>query len=99
MSYAELLLSSLIQADWTKIVIDRDPAVQECIYTKYSLNDDYYYSSNPDATEELVNLVLDYPDRIADMLATYGYTSEEVMKECNISPDYFINDYVGSRYM
>ena len=99
MSYAELLLSSLLQADWTKIVIDRDPTVQECIYTKYALNDDYYYYHNPDATEELVNLVLDYPDRIADMLATYGYTAEEIMRECNISPDYFVNDYVATRYM
>ena len=98
--YAELLLTHLLQADWTKIVAERDPSVYESIYKPYSYKDYRYLESfDHDTSEDLVNLVLDYPDRVADMLANYGFTAEEVMKECNISADYFTNDYIGSRYM
>ena len=98
--HAELLLTHLLQADWTKIVAERDPSVYESIYKPYSYKDYRYLESfDHDTSEDLVNLVLDYPDRVADMLANYGFTAEEVMKECNISADYFTNDYIGSRYM
>ena len=91
LDFADTLMTALCLADWSKLVFKRDPSV---------IDETSYY--NPRQTvmldEENIagieSLILDYPERIAELLDQYGFTPYSLMEECQIDDipghyDYF----------
>ena len=80
LDFADVLLTALCLADWSKLVFERDPAV---------VDDKWGYSSKYSKTDEenvyqLEELIADYPHKIAELLDAYGFTPYSLMEECQI---------------
>lgn len=101
LEYLDKLMAALETADWSKLVFERDPSVVESLY--------YGKSSYPiDNTREesdvdgLMDLVIDYPQAVAELLAAYGFTPHSLMEECQIddmSHYYnYMDNYASRRY-
>lgn len=99
MDFAYRLRNILVQADWSKVVIARDPSVVE-----YSDDDfwrgwkrprDWYsnYDTDPvsgdpeDHYDTLADIVADNPEEIAHLLRRYGFSTYDVLDELNLDYD------------
>lgn len=78
--FAEHLLDKLINADWSKLVFERDPAAY---MDKYYLDDDFSTPRDRPSTvgertnvDDLNNLIWDFPDEIACVLDDWGVDAE-----------------------
>lgn len=95
LDFADVLLTALCLADWSKLVFERDPAV---------VDDKWGYSSKYSKTDEenvyqLEELVADYPHKIAELLDAYGFTPYSLMEECQIDDmSQFYNYYDSYSY-
>lgn len=69
LEFAEKLLAALIRADWSQLVIDRDPAEVE-----YS---DWGWTPNSRRTG-IASLVYYYPDDVAAYLKECGFTEDDI---------------------
>ena len=96
LDFADVLLTALCLADWSKLVFERDPTKVEDTWgysSKYSKSDEVN-------TYQLEELVIDYPHKIAQLLDAYGFTPYSLMEECQIddmSQYYNYYDNYGSR--
>lgn len=82
--FANVLLTALCLADWTRLVFKRDPSVVEDKYVYRSQAIGYEPVCNEDNIDQLETLVIDYPHKIAEMLDQYGFTPYSLMEECQI---------------
>lgn len=82
--FANVLLTALCLADWTRLVFKRDPSVVEDKYVYRSQAIGYEPVCNEDNIDQLETLVIDYPQKVAEMLDQYGFTPHSLMEECQI---------------
>ena len=101
LEYLDMLIDHLVSADWSKLVFKRDPAVMESLYydkKSYAI-DNTRENSDVDG---LMDLVIDYPQAVAELLAAYGFTPYSLMEECQIDDmSHFYNymdNYASRRY-
>ena len=109
LEFADLLMYKLCAADWSKLVIARDPSLYESQY-----EDDNYWSKNWSRLysgiasqdqcddydrESIINLIEDNTCAVADMLINLGMTPEMLAEEAGIDDGRYINDYINRKYM
>lgn len=85
--FAENLLDSLVDADWSKLVSVRDPAIVE--YDNYGENMSYSYTkTDEDDVKELMGLMEEYPYAIAKVLVEYGLTADALVDDMMADDEY-----------
>ena len=109
LEFADLLMYKLCAADWSKLVIARDPSLYESQY-----EDDNYWSKNwsrlydevssPDMSddydrESIISLIENNTCAVADMLIKMGMTADLLAEEVGVDDSRYINDYINRRYM
>ena len=109
LEFADLLMYKLCAADWSKLVIARDPSLYESQY-----EDDNYWSRNwsrlydevssPDMSddydrESIISLIENNTCAVADMLIKMGMTADLLAEEVGVDDSRYINDYVNRRCM
>ena len=101
LEYLDQLIAALETADWSKLVFKRDPSVVESLYYDKGsyVIDNTKENSDVDA---LMDLVIDYPQAVAELLSSYGFTPYSLMEECQIDDmSHFYNymdNYASRRY-
>ena len=110
LEYADLLMYALTQADWTKLVISRDPSLYETHYEDdwwgqnwsrlYGKDDGKYIEPIDDYDREsMIGLVTDNPAAVADLLMGLGYTPDLLIDEGRLPVNGYANDYIARKYM
>ena len=101
LEYLDMLIDHLISADWSKLVFKRDPSVMESLYydkKSYTIDN----TRDKASVDALMDLVIDYPQAVAEMLSEYGWTPTSLMEECQIddmSHYYnYMDNYASRRY-
>jgi len=84
--YLKRLLQTLLSLDVSSLPVCRDPHNYTCWgnVTEFPMVKEYDFTSEP---EEMIGLVQDYPDVVAEILMAYGLTTDELCAE--------IYDYTG----
>jgi hypothetical protein len=102
LDFAELLSIALVQADWSKLVFVRDPAVFEDDYGLYPYGSNRT-SIDQENVSDLTTLVRDYPSAVAELLDAYGFTPYSLMEECQIEDNSqyytYLDNYAARRYV
>jgi len=96
LEFAELLLQHLLEADWSKIVISRDPASYEDSWGYYEKP--MYEYGNREALD-MVSVVEDNPAAIASLLESLGYTYQALLDDIDSGDSYYTNNYASRRMM
>jgi len=109
LEFADLLMYKLCAANWSKLVIARDPSLYESQY-----EDDNYWSKNwsrlydevssPDMSddydrESIISLIENNTCAVADMLIKMGMTADLLAEEVGVDDSRYINDYINRRYV
>lgn len=108
LAYLEKLVFALENADWSKIVYERDPTIIETInrggrygysfgYDDYGLGS-FKYESSMDNVGQLFEIVADNPFAVAELLDSLGMTPLDLMEECNIDDPNLYNKISNTRY-
>lgn len=84
LDYLEVLVTAVCLADWSKLVIARDPAVIDDLYDDFGRATRSGVHYDDDNTFELEMLIQDYPQYVAELLSQYGFTPTSLMEECGI---------------
>jgi hypothetical protein len=110
LEYADLLMYALTQADWTKLVISRDPSLYETYYEDdwwgqnwsrlYGKTDGKYMEPTDDYDREsMIGLVTDNPAAVSDLLMGLGFTPDLLIDEARLPVNGYANDYISRKYM
>ena len=101
LEYLDQLMLALESADWSKLVFKRDPSVVESLYydkKSYAIDN----TRDKADVDGLMDLVIEYPQAVAEMLREYGWTPMSLMEECQIddmSHYYnYMDNYATRRY-
>ena len=101
LEYLDQLMLALESADWSKLVFKRDPSVVESLYydkKSYTIDN----TRDKADVDGLMDLVIEYPQAVAEMLREYGWTPMSLMEECQIddmSHYYnYMDNYATRRY-
>ena len=101
LDYLDHLIAALETADWSKLVFKRDPSVMESLYydkRSYTIDN----TKDKADVDALMDLVIEYPQAVAEMLREYGWTPMSLMEECQIddmSHYYnYMDNYATRRY-
>jgi len=101
LEYLDQLMLALESADWSKLVFKRDPSVIESLYynkKSYAIDN----TRDKADVDGLMDLVIEYPQAVAEMLREYGWTPMSLMEECQIddmSHYYnYMDNYATRRY-
>ena len=108
LAYLEKLVYALENADWSKLVYERDPTVVETIsrssrygysfgYDDYGLGS-FKYESSMDNVGQLFEIVADNPFAVAELLDSLGMTPLDLMEECKIDDPNLYNKIQDTRY-
>lgn len=83
-SFATQLRDALVSAEWHKLVIERDPSVTE--YADYTFGYGRFNEPRPQSMTDslMLDLVCQYPRRVAHLLEQYGFDAQEMAYECGI---------------
>tara|TARA_R110000824_G_scaffold96286_1_gene230766 strand:- start:2181 stop:2861 length:681 start_codon:yes stop_codon:yes gene_type:complete len=106
LEFADLLMYKLCAADWSKLVIARDPSLYESQYEdeKWWCSRLYGDVASQDQCddydrESIISLIEDNTYAVADMLIKMGMTPELLAEEAGVDDGRYINDYINRRYM
>jgi len=109
LEFADLLMYKLCTADWSKIVIARDPSLYESYYdddNNWSRDWSRLYGgmssidmSDDYDRESMISLIENNTCAVADMLIKLGMTPELLAEEVGVDDSRYINDYINRRYM
>jgi len=99
LDYAELLLKHLIEADWSKIVISRDPDVYEDCWANWGKPMDLYDPQYVTTTSDMVTIIDENPDAVASLLESLGYDARTLLEECDRVECYYMDNYGARRMM
>jgi hypothetical protein len=102
--YAETLLERLCEADWSALVVSRDPT-QPMEYDD-ALRYSYVDTDSDDAVDEesvdaITALLLDRPRVVAELLLDYGLTADVLCDELNLSYSdlaFYTDEYAAKSY-
>lgn len=90
LDFLDLLEDAVINADWSKLVKNRTPTMGGAL-SGYNDLDDWsypYYNTNGhfkghgNKKEELVDVVKQYPEQVAAILRTFGYSPDGLRDDC-----------------
>jgi len=108
LAYLEKLVYALENADWDKLVFERDPTITETISRGsrygYSLGYEdfgvgsYAYESSMDNVGQLFEIVADNPFAVAELLDSLGMTPLDLMEECKIDDANLYTKLYNTRY-
>jgi len=98
LDFAEVLLKHLLEADWSKIVISRDPTTYEDIYSYWDkpLSS---YDVDPRDMNDMTRVIEENPEAIAILLESLGYTANNLLDDCDVVDSYYFNNYGARRMM
>jgi hypothetical protein len=91
LDYAEFLSDSLVNADWSRLVFERDPAVVEDSWGDWGARGTD--SADEDNIEAIKTLVEDHPEKIAKLLDGWGIKYYSLMEEADIDDSKYYSDY------
>jgi hypothetical protein len=94
LDYAEFLADSLIHADWSKLVFERDPAVIEDTWSSWGTRSTE--GADEDNIEALKILIADHPEKIAKLLDDWGIKYYSLMEEADIQDSKYYGDYLDT---
>jgi len=96
--FAEVLLKHLLEADWSKIVIHRDPNSYEEDWDSWggSLGS---YDYRQRGVSDMVAIVEDNPETVASLLEFLGYTPDSLLDDCDQYNGGYIDNYASRRMM
>ena len=94
--FVQVLAERLVAADWSRLVIERDPSVPErwghtsyMPYSPYTRQD-----ADSNEVEAMERLLIDRPGQLAALLVEYGFTVETTCEELGL--DYLdVQNYLG----
>ena len=102
--YAYKLLECLLSADWNQLQYYRDNTVIEMgsPYGSYYddwYDDDYFFGHPPrgyryDSDSRIYDIVMDYPEEVAELLEQLGYTADELHEMLGLQDHGYINEYL-----
>ena len=99
LKYAEVLLDHLIKADWSKIIIERDPSVLEddwnYQYEDVGSSRGYYGHQVSDIT----TIVDENPEGVASLLESLGFSADTLLQELDIRDNFYLDNYGQRRMM
>ena len=99
LKYAEVLLDHLIKADWSKIIIERDPSVLDddwnFHYEDVGSSRGYYGHQVSDIT----TIVDENPDGVASLLESLGFSADTLLQELDIRDNFYLDNYGQRRMM
>tara|TARA_R100000030_G_scaffold77195_1_gene60095 strand:- start:225 stop:749 length:525 start_codon:yes stop_codon:yes gene_type:complete len=110
LTYLDKLVFALENADWSKLVFERDPTIVETInragrygyslgsHYDYGFGDNYSYNHNMDNVGQLFELVVDNSYAVAELLDSLGITPLDLMEECNIDDANLYTKISNTRY-
>ena len=94
--YLDKLVDNLITADWSKIVISRDPSVVDDLYS-YNYNEYFADEYNNKEVYAMEDFIGQYAHEVATLLTEYGFTVDAMAEELHLSKGSFINNYARRR--
>ena len=98
LEYLDLLVTALLAADWSKLVFTRDPSVIDSSWSypyKTKVTSGSWSYDNKDK-DDLLDIICNYPEEVAELLQTYGFTSYSLMEECQIEDASQYNSYLDN---
>ena len=106
LAYLEKLVYALENADWSKLVYERDPTVIESIsrgsnygYSLgYRYDDSYGYDDSLDNLGQLFEVVTENPYAVAELLDSLGMTALDLIEECKIDDANLYTRISNTRY-
>ena len=106
LEYLEKLVYALENADWSKLVYERDPTVIESIsrgsnygYSLgYRYDDSYGYDDSLDNLGQLFEVVTENPYAVAELLDSLGMTALDLIEECKIDDANLYTRISNTRY-
>ena len=108
LDYLQRLVYALENADWSKLVFERDPNIIESISrsSKYTYSSDYWYGyddtssyrGSMDNVGQLFEIVADNSYAVAKLLDSLGMTPLDLMEECKIDDANLYTKISNTRY-
>ena len=110
LTYLDKLVFALENADWSKLVFERDPSVIETIdrgsrygyslgrHYDYGFDDNYSYDPNMDNVGQLFELIVDNSYAVAELLDSLGMTPLDLIEECKIDDANLYTKLYNTRY-
>ena len=92
------LRDALIDADWSKLVFERDPSASS--YDDEYIGRGWYRSDGPDDMRELwekydlKELLIEFPEEIAEYMYDCGITASELAQEAGVESSAYIDRYL-----
>jgi len=97
LTFVSALVNKLIAIDWESLPAVRDPAVVEedefdyrkwyGAYTGRHASDEPGQSASTATHDDMVQAIIDFPDEVADILATLGYRPSDLLEELKFTYD------------
>ena len=100
--FLALLRDALLAADWSKLVISRDPS--DVTELEKSFGYGYYGAdyerdlNSVNARQDLYELITAYPDEISEYLFERGITATELAEEAMIDDNKYLSNYLEKEY-
>ena len=108
LDYLQRLVYALENADWSKLVFERDPSIIENLnrgsrltYSSdycYGYDDSSIYQGSMDNVGQLFEIVADNTYAVAELLDSLGMTPLDLMEECNIDDANLYTKISNTRY-
>jgi hypothetical protein len=99
LDYLMHLRDSLLAADWSSLVFERDPKVVELdsymggSYSGwYDKDDDLEHSMW--AKQDLLDLILNYPEELAELFYNRGISAADLCEEASIDSNEYLSRYI-----
>jgi len=108
LDYLQRLVYALENADWSKLVFERDPSIVENLNrgSRLTYSSDYWYGYDDSSTYQgsmdnvgqLFEIVADNTYAVAELLDSLGMTPLDLMEECNIDDANLYTKISNTRY-
>jgi hypothetical protein len=88
------LRDALIMADWSKLVFARDPKEAYDRYDSYKSQFDTRFAQGDYEKDQLLYMVQEYPEDIAEYLYNLGFSSDAIAEELGISSSSYLSRFL-----
>ena len=100
LNFAMYLRDSLINADWSKLVFERDPKVIELDSYSGMFGSDRIYDYEDSmadqlwAKQDIIDLLTGYPEELAEMFYNNGISADYLAEEAGIDSQGYLSRYI-----
>ena len=96
--YLDKLIDGLVSADWSKLVIARDPNEVEDLYFG-NLKDGWGWTSPTDKeVDNIEDFIRLYPREVAELLLEYGFNVDAMADEMQFYTNDYASNYASRRF-